>query len=92
MLQAKATKEMINQDEDKFTQNRKKTCNSFHKKSWQARTNTSLHVLQTAESQFKLKPKPNAEALEPTSEEGIVQSLYSLPFFLNDKSKYASYM
>ncbi|KAG7360109.1 hypothetical protein IV203_035208 [Nitzschia inconspicua] len=49
MSQAKATKVMINQDEDKFTQNQKKTCDAFHKKVLQGRTNTSEHVLQMAE-------------------------------------------
>ncbi|KAG7358002.1 hypothetical protein IV203_014589 [Nitzschia inconspicua] len=53
MSQAKATKVMINQDEDKFTQNRKKTSDAFHKKPLQARTNTSAHVLPTAESMLQ---------------------------------------
>ncbi|KAG7353854.1 SWIM zinc finger domain protein [Nitzschia inconspicua] len=53
MSQAKATKVMINQDEDKFTQNRKKTCNAFHKNALQGRTITSAHVLQTAESMLQ---------------------------------------
>ncbi|KAG7364440.1 transposase, mutator family protein [Nitzschia inconspicua] len=53
MSQAKATKVMINQDEDKFTQNRKKASDAFHKTPLQARTNTSAHVLQTAESMLQ---------------------------------------
>lgn len=53
MSQAKATKVMTNQDEDKFTQNRKKASDAFHKTPLQARTNTSAHVLQTAESMLQ---------------------------------------
>ncbi|KAG7345185.1 MULE transposase domain containing protein [Nitzschia inconspicua] len=53
MSQAKATKVMINQDEDKFSQNRKKTSDAFHKKPLQARTNTSAHILPTAESMLQ---------------------------------------
>ncbi|KAG7341732.1 SWIM zinc finger domain protein [Nitzschia inconspicua] len=53
MSQAKATKVMINQDEDKFTQNRKRASDAFHKTPLQARTNTSAHVLQTAESMLQ---------------------------------------
>ncbi|KAG7371051.1 protein-L-isoaspartate O-methyltransferase [Nitzschia inconspicua] len=53
MSQAKATKVMINQDEDKFTQNRKKASDAFHKTPLQARTNTSAHVLQTADSMLQ---------------------------------------
>ncbi|KAG7370771.1 hypothetical protein IV203_019341 [Nitzschia inconspicua] len=49
MSKAKSTKVMINQDEEKFTQNRKKASDAFHKTPLQARTNTSAHVLQTAE-------------------------------------------
>ncbi|KAG7361662.1 SWIM zinc finger domain protein [Nitzschia inconspicua] len=53
MSQAKATKVMINQDEDKVTQKRKKTLDAFHKKPLRARTNTSAHVLPTAESMLQ---------------------------------------
>ncbi|KAG7344882.1 hypothetical protein IV203_032413 [Nitzschia inconspicua] len=53
MSQAKATKVMTNQDEDKFTQNRKKALDAFHKTPLQARTNTSAHILPTAESMLQ---------------------------------------
>ncbi|KAG7354809.1 MULE transposase domain containing protein [Nitzschia inconspicua] len=53
MSQAKATKVMVNQDEDKFTQNQKKASDAFHKKPLQARTNTSEHVFPTAESMLQ---------------------------------------
>ncbi|KAG7363201.1 hypothetical protein IV203_026561 [Nitzschia inconspicua] len=53
MSQAKATKVMINQDEDKFTQSRKKASDAFHKTPLQARTNTSAHVLQSAENMLQ---------------------------------------
>ncbi|KAG7360933.1 MULE transposase domain containing protein [Nitzschia inconspicua] len=87
MSQAKATKVMINQDEDKFTQNRKKTCDAFHKNALQGRTKTSAHVLQTAERASAARLSTYFESFTHHSVDIRFWTVYSLYAVVLDPSE-----